>query len=54
MDYGRTLPLTGAGVFVGGAFIVPWQVAAIAVAMIAVGAVIVRLTFRRGRKAGQA
>lgn len=54
MDYGKTLPLTGAGITVGGVIYAPWQVAAAAVVIIVIGAVIVRLTFRRGRNAGSA
>src|SRR5690606_28157601 len=53
MDYGKTLPMTGAGITLGGIFIGQLWLVIAAVALVAVGAVIIRLTFRRGRDAGQ-
>lgn len=53
MDYGKTLPITGAGITIGGIFLGQLWLVAIAVTLVLAGALLIRLTFRRGKKAGQ-
>ncbi|MGV2384205.1 MAG UNVERIFIED_CONTAM: hypothetical protein LOD86_02880 [Thermobifida fusca] len=53
MDYGKTLPMTGAGITLGGIFIGQLWLVVTAVALVAVGALIIRLSFRRGKDASQ-
>jgi hypothetical protein len=50
MDYGKAaLPLTGAGIAVGGVIIDQVWLLAIAGGLIAGGALLLRLTYRRGK-----
>ncbi|WP_165968913.1 hypothetical protein [Actinomadura sp. KC06] len=51
MDYGKTLPVTGAGVSAFGIYIGQLWLIAVAVGLVAAGAVLMKLTFRRGKKA---
>lgn len=51
MDYGKTLPMTGAGVSILGIYIGQLWLVALAVALVAFGALLLKLTFRRGKKA---
>lgn len=47
-DYGK-LPFTGAGITIGSVFIDQFWLAGIAVGLVVIGAVAVRLGFRRGK-----
>jgi hypothetical protein len=50
MDYGKAaLPITGAGITIGALIIDQVGLAAIAVAVIAIGAVLTRVGWRRGK-----
>lgn len=52
MDYGKTtLPMTGAGVTAFGIYIGQLWLVAAALGLIAGGAIVIRLTFRRNKKA---
>lgn len=51
MDYGKTLPMTGAGVTAFGIYIGQLWLIAAALGLVAVGAILIKLTFRRGKKA---
>ncbi|WP_433330087.1 hypothetical protein [Spirillospora sp. CA-294931] len=54
MDYGsKALPVTGAGITIGGIFFGQLWLVAAALVLIAAGAILLRLTFRRGKKADQ-
>ncbi|MFE9099912.1 hypothetical protein [Actinomadura geliboluensis] len=53
MDYGKTLPMTGAGITLGGIFIGQLWLVVAAIVLVALGAVVIRLSFRRGKNAGQ-
>ena len=50
-DYEAKLPLTGAGLTLFGVVIDQLWLVALAVGLVAVGAIAVRLSFRRGRHA---
>lgn len=51
MDYQKTLPATGAGIVVGGTVISEQWLLAAALALVVAGAIVIRLAFRRGKKA---
>lgn len=53
-DYGKALPFTGGGVALFGVFIDQMWLAIIATGLVVVGAVAIRVGFRRGKKASQA
>jgi hypothetical protein len=48
MDYGR-LPVTGAGLALGSVFIGQTELVAIALALVAVGTLLIRFGWRRGK-----
>ncbi|MEU9021508.1 hypothetical protein [Actinomadura sp. NPDC048394] len=49
MDYGKTLPFTGLGIPVFGVVLGETWLAAIAVGLVLIGAIAVRLTWRRDK-----
>lgn len=49
MDYGKTLPMTGTGIVLGGVVIDQVWLVAGAVGLMLVGVVLIRLGFRRGK-----
>lgn len=51
MDYQKTLPLTGAGIVIGGTIIPDWWLVLAAIALIATGAVAIRYSFRHKKEA---
>lgn len=53
MDYGKTLPVTGAGVTAFGVYIGQLWLVALAVGLVAIGAILLKVRFRRGKKADE-
>lgn len=51
MDYQKALPMTGSGIVIGGVVVEQGWLIAAALALVTIGAVIVRLCFRRGKEA---
>ena len=49
MDYGKTLPITGAGVVLGGVVIDQIWLVAISAGLLLGGVALIRLGFRRGK-----
>ncbi len=50
-DYGKTLPMTGAGITIGGLMITGPQMVALAIGLVAIGALLIKISFRRGKAA---
>lgn len=53
MEYGKSLPMTGGGITIAGIFIGQLWLLAAVIALVAVGAVLIRVSFRRGKTAAQ-
>lgn len=51
MDYGKTLPMTGAGVTAFGIYIGQLWLIALAIGLVAGGALLMKFGFRRGKNA---
>jgi hypothetical protein len=52
-NYGKVLPFTGGGIAIAGVVIDQLWLAVVAVALVAAGAVAIRLTWRRGKSASE-
>lgn len=51
MDYPKTIPLTGSGLVIGGLAIGRYWILASSLLLVGGGAILIRLFFRRGKKA---
>jgi hypothetical protein len=51
MDYSKTLAFTGTGVVVGGTIISDQWIVLGAIVLVAIGALLIRASFRRNKKA---
>ena len=53
MDYPKTLPLTGGGIVIGGIAFGRYWILLASILLVALGAVLIRVLFRRGKEATQ-